>query len=63
MNPTDSHDAVAAFLHLREEVQKAGLRMDTPTIVQLLIAERLNLIADNLADVQDRLAEIASRLP
>jgi pheromone shutdown protein TraB len=37
--------------------------MDTPTIVQLMIAERLNVIAGNLADVQDRLSEVVNRMP
>jgi hypothetical protein len=60
---TDPKDAVAAFLRFREEVQKAGLRMDTPTIVKLMIAERLTVIAGNLEDVQCCLEEIVSRLP
>ena len=60
---SDAEDAVAAFIRFREEVQHAGLRMDTPTIVQLMIAERLNVIAGNLADVQDRLSEVVNRMP
>jgi hypothetical protein len=60
---SDAENAVAAFLRFREETQKAGLRMDTPTIIQLMIAERLNVIAGNLADVQDRLYEIVNRMP
>ncbi len=60
---SDAEDAVAAFLRFRDEVTHAGLRMDTPTIVQLMIAERLNVIAGNVADVQDRLYEIVNRMP
>jgi pheromone shutdown protein TraB len=60
---SDAEDAVAAFIRFREEALTAGLRMDTPTIVQLMIAERLNVIAGNLADVQDRLSEVVNRMP
>ena len=60
---SDAEDAVATFLRFRDEVTHAGLRMDTPTIVQLMIAERLSVIAGNIADVQDRLYEIVNRMP
>ena len=60
---SDAEDAVAAFLRFREEAQTAGLRMDTATIIRLMIAERLNVIAGNLADVQDRLSEVVNRMP
>jgi pheromone shutdown protein TraB len=60
---SDAEGAVVAFLRFRDEVTHAGLRMDTPTIIQLMIAERLNVIAGNIADAQDRLSEIVNRMP
>jgi len=53
MKKTDAETAVAAFLRFREEVQKAGIRIDNAAIIQLMIADRLNLIADHL-DVMPR---------
>jgi len=62
MNPTHAENAVAAFLRFREEVKQAGLRLDDQAIVQLMVAERLNVIASNLDDLHCRMAEIVSRL-
>ncbi len=56
MNPTDAENAVAAFLRFRGEVQHAGLRMETATIVQLMIAERLNVIGGHLEEIASRTA-------
>lgn len=53
MKKTDAETAVAAFLRFREEAQKAGIRIDNAAIIQLMIADRLNLIADHL-DVMPR---------
>ena len=57
MNRTDAEDAVAAFLRFREEVQQAGLRMEPATIIQLMIAERLNQIARRLDDIDESIDE------
>jgi hypothetical protein len=57
---TDAENAVAAFLRFRTETQEAGLRMDTPTIIQLMIAERLNVIASHLDDNGEKVEKSAA---
>jgi hypothetical protein len=57
MNPTDAEDAVAAYIHFREKVQQAGLRMEPATIILLMIAERLNQIGRRLDDIDESIDE------
>jgi hypothetical protein len=57
MNPTDAENAVAAFLRFREEVNHAGLQMTSGDILQLMIAERLNMIGTYLDGASDQVTE------
>jgi hypothetical protein len=60
---SDAEDAVAAFIRFDEAMNNANLQLEPADTIQLMIAERLNVIAGNLADVQDRLYEIVNRMP
>ena len=62
MHPTDAEIAVAAFLRFREEVQEAGIRIDNAAVIQLMIADRLNVIADYLGTIADRAVAIDETL-
>jgi hypothetical protein len=44
---------IDAFKRFRDEVQAAGLRMDNATIIQLMIADRLNVIGRTLSDIAE----------
>jgi hypothetical protein len=52
---------IEAFRRFRDEVQAAGLRMDNATIIQLMIADRLNVVGQTLNEVCGNLADLAGR--
>ena len=59
---TDAKDTIVAFLRFRKEAKDAGVRLDDSAIVQLMVAERLNLVASYLSDIVDSLNNVEGRL-